>query len=98
MDEVGSAAGDGLTLSAVSDLVQAGSLKASIEHGLGAGRGLRIDASSVQRISSPCLQVLIAGVAAFATKGGPSLMIENPSAPFLEAATVLGLAEALRLD
>jgi len=87
-----------LALPAVADLVQAEPLKAEIERHLAAGAGLEIDASVVQRISSPCLQVLVAGVAAFAKAGGPSCAITKPSQAFLETATVLGLGGPLRLE
>lgn len=90
--------GESIALPGVADLVQAGPLKLEIERRLAAGVGLRIDASAVQRISSPCFQVLVAGIAAFAKAGGSSLTITSPSQPFVETATVLGLAEALRLE
>jgi anti-anti-sigma regulatory factor len=98
MDEGGVVAGDCLALPAVADLVQAGPLKVQLEHYLAAGAGVRVDASAVQRISSPCLQVLVAGVTGFTKAGGPSLTISNPSAEFLETVTALGLTDALRLS
>jgi anti-anti-sigma regulatory factor len=98
MMEDGVVGGTCAALPAVADLVQAGPLKAEIERHLAAGVGLDLDASAVQRISSPCLQVLVAGVAAFAKAGGPSLSISKPSAAFVETASALGLAGALGLD
>jgi anti-anti-sigma regulatory factor len=98
MMEAGVVGGECVAMPAVADLVQAGPLKAEIERRLSAGVGLELDASAVQRISSPCLQVLVAGVAAFAAAGGPSLVITKPSAAFVETASALGLAGALRLD
>jgi chemotaxis protein CheX len=97
MDESGAVLSGHITLPAVADLVEAGPLKAQIEQHLVAGSGLQLDASAVQRISSPCLQVLVAGVTAFSKAGGPSLVIAEPSPAFLETATALGLGEALRL-
>lgn len=89
---------DNVMLPAVADLTEAGPLKQRLEQALGAGTGLIVDASTVQRISSPCLQVLVAGMAAFAKAGGASLSIRNPSEAFRETATVLGLMNALELS
>ena len=95
-------AGDGLdgrvSLPAVADLLQADTLKMQLEHGLASGSEMTIDASAVQRISSPFLQVLVAGVVAFAKAGGPSLTISNPSAAFLETVSTLGLKDTLGLS
>ncbi|HEY0282461.1 MAG TPA: STAS domain-containing protein, partial [Rhizomicrobium sp.] len=86
-----------ITLPAVVDLLQAGMLKAQLERGLASGCGMTITASAVQRVSSPCLQVLAAGVSAFEKAGGPSLTIADPSPAFLETVSMLGLTDALRL-
>lgn len=98
MEEAGTGAGDSVSLSAVADLVEAGPLKARLEQALASGSGLTVDASAVQRISSPCLQVLVAGVSSFAKAGGPSLVIAEPSAAFRETVSVLGLMDALGLS
>ncbi len=98
MEEAGVGVGDRVPLPAVADLVEAGTLKARLEQSLAAGTGLTVDASAVQRISSPCLQVLVAGVSSFAKAGGPSLEIGEPSEAFRETASVLGLIEALGLS
>jgi chemotaxis protein CheX len=82
-------------LPAVVDLPQAAKLKAQLERGLERGKGLTIDGAAVRRISSPCLQVLIAGMNAFTTAGGPPMKIVNPSAAFLEIVSALGLQDAL---
>jgi len=91
------AAGDGITLSAVADMQAAAGLKTRLEQALAAGGGVTVDASAVQRISSPFLQVLVAGVAAFAKAGGSPLTIKEPSEPFVETVSTLGLTEALGL-
>jgi chemotaxis protein CheX len=98
MEEAGVVTGDRVPLPAVADLVEAGPLKARLEQALVAGTGLTVDASAVQRISSPCLQVLVAGVRSFARAGGPSLAIGTPSEAFCETARVLGLLDALGLS
>jgi anti-anti-sigma regulatory factor len=89
--------GEREALPAVADFQAAGLLKTRLEQALAAGGGLTLDASAVQRIGSSYLQVLVAGVAAFAKAGGPSLQLEEPSAVFREAVTVLGLTDALGL-
>jgi len=98
MDETGYVSDGKLSLPAVMDLLQAGALKAQIQQGLASRTGMTIDGSAVQRISSPCLQVLVAGAAAFAKAGGPSMTIANPSAALLETVTLLGLKDALGLS
>jgi len=50
----------------------------------GARQRVTIDGAAVRRISSPCLQVLLAGMDAFAKAGGPPMKIVSPSAAFLE--------------
>jgi anti-anti-sigma regulatory factor len=98
MQEAGEDVIDNVMLPAVADLTEAGPLKQRLEQALGAGAGLTVDASAVQRISSPCLQVLVAGMAAFAKAGGASLSISNPSEAFRETVSVLGLMNALELS
>ena len=98
MDDTGTGSGGKVFLPAVVDLLQAGALKAELEQGLTSGIGMTIDGSAVQRISSPCLQILLAGAAAFANAGGPSMTIANPSAALLETVTLLGLKDALGLS
>ena len=97
MDETGNGSDGKVSLPAVVDLLQAGALKAQLEQGLASGIGMTIDGSAVQRISSPCLQILVAGAAAFAKAGGPSLTVANPSAAFLETVSTLGLKDVLGL-
>jgi anti-anti-sigma regulatory factor len=97
MEEAGNPTGSSEKLSAVADLQAAGALKARLEEALAAGASLSLDASDVQRVSSPYLQVLAAGVDAFAKTDGSSLEIVEPSEAFAEAVTTLGLTEALGL-
>jgi len=84
-----------LSLPPVTDLLQALTLKAQIEQGVASGNGMDVDASAVQRISTPCLQVLVAGAVAFTEAGGPSMVITSPSSAFLETVSALGLKDAL---
>jgi anti-anti-sigma regulatory factor len=98
MEEAGESVSDNVTLPAVADLTEAGPLKERLEKALATGSGLTVDASAVQRVSSPCLQVLVAGVSAFAKAGGAALKISNPSEAFRETASVLGLMNALELS
>ncbi len=86
-----------MSLPAVADLGHAGVLKTQLERGLASGCGVSVDGSAVQRISSPCLQVLVAGMNAFVEAGGPRMTIINPSAALLETVSTLGLTDVLRL-
>jgi anti-anti-sigma regulatory factor len=97
MDETGNESVGNVSLPAVVDLPHAGVLKAQLERGLASGSGITIDGSAVQRISSPCLQVLVAGMTAFTKAGGPPMTIVKPSAAFLETVSVLGLGDVLGL-
>jgi chemotaxis protein CheX len=96
MRETGNEQSGQMTLPAVVDLPFAATLKAQLVEGLAAGNGMSIDGSGVQRISSPCLQVLVAGMNAFAVSGVP-LAIVDPSPAFVETVSTLGLRDALRL-
>jgi anti-anti-sigma regulatory factor len=84
-----------MKLPAVTDLTFAAILKQRSEQALAAGTGLIVDAADTQRISTPCLQVLVAAAAAFTKAGGPVLEISNPSEVFVEAVSTLGLDGAL---
>jgi len=98
MNEAGEGSDGKVSLPAVADLLQANTLKAQLERVLASGSEMTIDASAVQRISSPFLQVLVAGVGTFKKAAGPSLTISNPSAAFLETVSTLGLKDALGLS
>ncbi len=87
-----------VTLPPVADLTYAVPLKERLLQSLAAGTSVAVDASAVQRASSPCLQVLVAGMQSFAKAGGASLVITDPSEAFRETVSVLGLMDALGLD
>lgn len=76
-----------ITLDPVLDLTGAASLKQTL---LEAGQA-RIDASAVQRVTTPCLQILLAAVKAGAC-------IETPSQALRDAAITLDLASAMGLE
>lgn len=84
-----------LALPAVLDLTVGAELKRNLESALVKGCGVDLDAGNVQRVSSPCLQVLAAAVASFREAGGPMLRFGNVSAEFRETASTLGLDEVL---
>jgi len=88
---------ESVSLPAVADLTAAGPLKATLEQALADGNGVIVDASAVQRVSSPCLQVLVAGALSFAKAGGTSLSIGDPSDAFCETVSLLGLNDVLGL-
>lgn len=84
-----------LILPPISDLTYAAELKGHLQAAVAAGEGLEIDASEVQRISTPCVQVLVAGARAFAEAGGPGLRFARASAAFSDTVTGLALCKAL---
>lgn len=89
--------GEQVTLPPVADLTEAGPLKERLLQALSAGTDITINASAVQRVSSPCLQVLVAGMQSFAKAGGAVMAVTEPSEAFRETVSVLGLSNALEL-
>jgi hypothetical protein len=75
-----------LTLGASLDLTMAAALKADLAL-MPAGERL-VDAGEVRRVTTPCLQMLLAARPRFT----------RASDAFVETATILGLAEALGLN
>jgi hypothetical protein len=75
-----------LTLGASLDLTMAAALKADLMLMPAAER--QVDAGAVRRVTTPCLQVLLAARPRFTRVSGA----------FVETATILGLAEALDLS
>ena len=87
-----------LKLPAVADLTFAPTLQQSAEQALSNSTGLTIDASEVQRIFTPCLQVLLAAARNFQNAGGAQFTIANPSEAFCESVSSLGLSAALGIS
>ena len=75
-----------LTLGASLDLTMAAALKADLA--LMPASERLVDGGEVRRVTTPCLQVLLAAQPRFT----------RVSSAFAEAATILGLAEALGLN
>lgn len=86
-----------IKLPPIADLIYAAELKPALVEAMDTHRSLTIDASEVQNVTSPCLQVLVAGVRSFSERDGLSLTIAGPSPAFLEAATTLAIRDALKL-
>ena len=80
-----------LMLPAILDLAAADSLRESLLQSVPEDRPLRFDASAVETLTLPCVQVLLA---ALSYRGGIS--VENPSAEFTSAFDDLGLRPAWR--
>ena len=80
-----------LTLPAILDLAAADSLRESMLQRVPEDRPLCLDASAVETLTLPCVQVLLA---ALSYRGGIS--VENPSAEFVSTFEDLGLRPAWR--
>ncbi len=80
-----------LTLPAVLDLTVATSLKTDLQAAIAGGEGLEIDCSQVQRVTSPCLQILIAAKRGFEEAGGPAMNLANVPPAFTDVLNVLAL-------
>ena len=86
----GELASDGVTvLPQLLDLVQAQPLRDRMAALLNRG-AVTLDAAAVERMSTPCIQVLLA-TARSADAAGMSFVVRNASAPFLTALADLGL-------
>jgi|GEM_PF-1439198 len=83
-----------LSLDPVLDLRAAGSLKETLQQGLGRDNPLMIDAGAVTRMSTACVQVLTAFVLETQRTGRP-LTLKDSSAVFDAAFISLGLAGVL---
>ena len=81
----------GMALSAILDLAAADGLRESLLQSVPEDRPLRVNASAVETLTLPCIQVLLA---ALSYRGGIS--VENPSAEFVSAFEDLGLRPAWR--
>ena len=76
----------GMVLPAILDLAAAEGLRKSFLQAVPEDRPLRVDASAVETLTMPCIQVLLA---ALTYRGG--IAVENPSAEFASAFEDLGL-------
>ncbi|HEY8950117.1 MAG TPA: STAS domain-containing protein [Rhizomicrobium sp.] len=79
-----------LVLPALLDMTVAAELKRDLQSAYARGEGLDVDAGSVSRVTSPCLQILAAAAQDFAQAGGPGMAFTSLSPAFSE--TVAGLA------
>ncbi|MEO5337029.1 MAG: STAS domain-containing protein [Magnetospirillum sp. WYHS-4] len=74
----------------VMDLRAAGPFKGILEQAIGRGVEVTIAAADVERLSTPCIQVLLAATAAM-EKGGIAFRIVGPTDAFISAFDDLGL-------
>lgn len=87
---------EALPLPASLDLIAALPLCQALRERLEAGE-MHLDASAVERVSTPCLQVL-AAAASSARKRGIAFRLEGASAVLVEAISDLGLATAIPIE
>lgn len=81
-------------LPATLDRLAAESLCRTLQDGLLAGRPLQLDGSGVERVSTACLQVLLAAARSAAAREVP-FAVTAPSDALIEALADLGLAGTL---
>ena len=93
MDETSLNADDAVKLPAVLDLAAAEGLLSAFLHVLTAGQPLRLDASEVETLTLPCIQVILAAIRTYG-----QVTIENPSVGFSSAFADLGLSWEEGLD
>ena len=98
-DHGGSDSFPGVTeaLPAMFDLLFASPLRDLMVFDLGAGQSVGLDGSAVERVSTLCLQLLVAAAHA-AHRSGLEFRLERPSAALAEAIADLGLTKELLAD
>ncbi len=84
--------GSVVTLPAVLDQSAADNLLLMLQAAVGTGGPVTIDASRVETMSLPCIQIVLS-----ATRSAVEVTIANPSAVFTELFAGLGLNEGLDL-
>lgn len=88
------AGGRRLKLPPVLDLLAATGLREAIRETVVLGGRLELDAAEVERMSTPCIQVLAAGGQAL-VQAGQELVVEHPSEIFMNSFYDLGLVSVL---
>ena len=77
------------------DLSVAGELKDQLLDAVHGDSDLVVDASSVERLTTPCVQILIAAARSL-TEQGSGLVLKSPSEPFVSAFSDLGLSAVMQ--
>lgn len=83
-----------LTLAAALDLRAAAPLKQNLARALAANAPVTLDAHAVQRMSTACIQLLVAFGAGMQA-AGQAVTLARPSRPFAEAFEMLGLSPVI---
>ncbi len=83
-----------LKLPPILDIEAAAEMKRELLAALGSSDCIIVDASAVQRVTTPCLQVLVAAKSAVQVQGGRFRLHSIPRV-LTEAIDMLGLADAL---
>lgn len=84
-----------IVLPGVLDMRAAGSLKAALQQAVSGGQPLTVKASAVERLSTPCAQVLVAAQRAMVA-ANLGFKLSEPSDPFIDAFNDLGLFPVLK--
>lgn len=84
-----------IALPEILDLSAAEPLKAALAEAVDAGKPLTLDAGAVARLSTPCLQVLIAAERAMKAADVP-FTLANPSDAFVDTFNDLGVFSHLK--
>ncbi len=86
-----------IVLPPIVDLAYAAQLKAILIEALELGQGVDIDAGDVQRVTTPCLQILVAAAVSFANAQNPPLIFSKVSGAFFDTAATLAVGSVLGL-
>ena len=85
----------GIELPPILDMAAAGALRQGLLEAIAAGGCVNVDASAVQRITTPCLQILAAASKSAALVDGCRLRLHSVPLAMSETIRMLGLAENL---
>lgn len=86
-----------ISLPPVLDIAAAAELKRELLEVLASGNSVNVDAGAVQRVTTPCLQVLASAARSIAQAGGGRMRLHSMKADLAENIRMLGLAEILNI-
>ena len=82
-----------ISLPSILDITAAAELKRNLLEALASGSSISINASAVQRVTTPCLQILAAAARSVAQAGGGRFRLHSVPQGLSETIAMMGLRE-----
>jgi len=82
-----------ISLPSILDITAAADLKRELMEALASGGSLNVNAGAVQRVTTPCLQILAAAAKSVAQAGGGRFRLHSVPRGLSETIAMLGLEE-----